>query len=48
MYILELLKTFDYEIEKTCRMTRIDRAQLMAKIRQYGIEIEGSFPPNPH
>ncbi|MGZ6371548.1 MAG: sigma-54-dependent transcriptional regulator [Bdellovibrionota bacterium] len=48
IYILELLKTFDYEIEKTCRMTRIDRAQLMAKIRQYGIEIEGSFPPNPH
>ncbi|MGZ3687468.1 MAG: sigma-54-dependent transcriptional regulator, partial [Bdellovibrionota bacterium] len=36
IYILELLKTFDYEIEKTCRMTRIDRAQLMAKIRQYG------------
>lgn len=39
IYILELLKTFDWEIDKTCRMSRMDRATLMNKINQYGIDL---------
>ncbi len=41
IYILELLKTFDFQIEKTCRMTRIDKSTLLAKITQYGINLNG-------
>ena len=36
-YITELLNSFDWEIDKTCRMTRMDRATLLAKMAQYGI-----------
>lgn len=42
LYILELLKTFDYQIEKTCRMTRMDKNTLLAKIDQYGIILNGN------
>ncbi|MEK6704452.1 MAG: sigma 54-interacting transcriptional regulator [Bdellovibrionota bacterium] len=37
IYITELLKTFGWKIDKTCRMTRIDRETLLTKMRQYGI-----------
>jgi two-component system response regulator HydG len=37
IYLLELLKTFDWEIDKTCRMTRIDKNTLLSKIQHYGI-----------
>jgi DNA-binding NtrC family response regulator len=37
VYLLELLKTFDWEIDKTCRMTRIDKSTLLSKIKHYGI-----------
>jgi DNA-binding NtrC family response regulator len=39
IYILELLKTFNWEIEKTCRMTRIDKTTLLSKIKHYGIDV---------
>jgi DNA-binding NtrC family response regulator len=39
VYLLELLKTFDWEIEKTCSMTRIDKGTLMSKIKHYGINL---------
>ncbi len=39
IYLLELLKTFDWEIEKTCSMTRIDKSTLMSKIKHYGINL---------
>lgn len=39
-YILELLKTFDWKIDKTCQVSRIDKAALMSKIKKYGIDTE--------
>lgn len=39
-YILELLKTFNWEIDKTCKMTRIDKNTLLSKIKHYGIAVE--------
>jgi two-component system response regulator HydG len=41
IYILELMKTFDWQIDKTCRMTRMDKDALLAKMSQYGITAEG-------
>jgi DNA-binding NtrC family response regulator len=41
IYILELLKTFDWQIDKTCRMTRMDKGQLLTKMNQYGIPVDG-------
>ena len=38
LYILELLQTFGWEIDKTCEMTRMNRSTLLAKIEQYGIQ----------
>ncbi len=38
-YILELLKTFDWEIDRTCRMSRIDKTTLLSKIQHYGITL---------
>jgi DNA-binding NtrC family response regulator len=40
IYILELLKTFNWEIDKTCRMTRIDKNILLSKIKHYGITVD--------
>lgn len=37
-YILELLKTFDWQIDKTCQMGRIDKSSLLSKMKKYGIE----------
>lgn len=39
IYIIELLKTFHWQIDKTCRISRINKAALMAKIKHYGIEL---------
>ncbi len=39
IYILELLKTFNWEIDKTCRMTRIDKNTLLTKMKNYGISV---------
>jgi DNA-binding NtrC family response regulator len=41
VYILELLKTFDWQIDKTCRMTRMDKGTLLTKMSQYGIPVDG-------
>jgi DNA-binding NtrC family response regulator len=40
IYILELLKTFDWEIDRTCQVARMDRGALLTKIKKYGIELE--------
>ena len=40
IYLLELLKTFNWEIDKTCRMTRIDKSTLLSKIKHYGITVD--------
>lgn len=37
IYLTELLKTFDWQIDKTCRMARMDEATLRAKLDQLGI-----------
>ena len=39
-YILELLKTFNWEIDRTCKMTHIDKNILLNKIKTYGISLE--------
>ena len=39
IYITELLKTFNWKIDETCRMTHMDKATLLAKITQYGINV---------
>lgn len=40
IYLLELLKTFNWEIDKTCRMTRIDKNTLLSKMKHYGITVD--------
>ena len=42
IYLMELLKTFDWQIDRTCRMARMDKDALLAKITQYGIQLECS------
>lgn len=44
-YILDLLKTYDWEVERTCQMTRMDRPTLLAKIRQYDLKPEDPARP---
>jgi two-component system response regulator HydG len=38
IYLLELLKTFDWQIDRTCQMSRMDRETLLGKMRKYSIE----------
>ena len=40
IYLTELLKTFNWEIDKTCEMNRIDKNMLLSKIKLYGIAVE--------
>lgn len=40
IYLMELLKTFDWQIDRTCRMARMDKETLLAKIDKYGIQVE--------
>ncbi len=42
VYIIELLKTFDWQVDKTCLMTRMDKGTLLTKMSQYGISTDGS------
>jgi two-component system response regulator HydG len=44
VYLMELLKTFDFQIDRTCRMARMNKEALLAKITKYGIPLEGSPP----
>lgn len=37
-YITELLKSFDWQIDKTCQESHLDRDVLIEKIRKYGID----------
>lgn len=39
VYLTELLKAYGYQVEKTCRVSRMDQNTLLAKIKQYGIEL---------
>ena len=36
-YILELLRTFNWEVDTTCKMAKMNRETLVQKISQYGI-----------
>lgn len=38
IYILELLKTYDWQIDKTCQISRMDKETLLAKMKRYGID----------
>jgi two-component system response regulator HydG len=42
IYLMELLKTFDWQIDRTCRMARMDKDTLLAKINHYGIRVEAT------
>jgi DNA-binding NtrC family response regulator len=41
IYILELLKTFDWELDRTCQMSKMDRNTLLTKMQRYGIDPKG-------
>ncbi len=44
-YILELLRTFNWEIDTTCRMARMDKTTLLSKMKKYEINVaETSIP----
>ena len=38
IYILELLKTFDWQIEKTAKKSHLDKEVLIAKMKKFGID----------
>lgn len=42
VYLQELLKTFDWQIDRTCRMARMDKQTLLDKIDKYGLRLECS------
>lgn len=44
LYILELLRTFDGQVDKACESTRIDKTTLLSKIKKYGITVKGDAP----
>jgi DNA-binding NtrC family response regulator len=37
VYIIELLKTYDWKIDEACQITRMNKETLLKKIQQYGI-----------
>lgn len=39
IYLTELLKTFDWNVEKTCKAARFDKEALLSKIQKYGIQL---------
>jgi DNA-binding NtrC family response regulator len=39
-YLLEILRTFDWDVERTCQIAQMDRATLIAKMEQYEIAPE--------
>lgn len=39
IYILELLKTFNWQIDKTCQAGRINKSTLLNKMKKYGIDV---------
>ncbi|MBY0470281.1 sigma 54-interacting transcriptional regulator [bacterium] len=45
IYLLELLKSYDWQIDKTCRASHLDEQTLMAKIQKYGISADKSISP---
>ncbi len=47
LYILELLKTFDWELDKTCQASRIPKVTLLSKIQKYGLEKRGGEVSGP-
>jgi DNA-binding NtrC family response regulator len=44
IYLLELLKTFNFEIDRTCQMAGLEKEALLAKISKYGISSESVSP----
>jgi DNA-binding NtrC family response regulator len=44
VYLMEVLKTFNFELNLTCQMTRMTKDALLAKITKYGIHLEGHSP----
>jgi len=43
IYLLELLRTFNFQIDKTSQMARMDKGTLLSKISQYGIQLDQSI-----
>lgn len=38
LYLTELLKTYNWQVDKTCRESRMDKSTLLSKMRKYGLE----------
>ena len=49
IYLLELLRTFNWQIDETCRVSRIDKETLLAKIDRYqlGRDFETELKVSP-
>lgn len=47
IYLLELLKTSDWQIDRACQLGRTDRETLLAKINLYGIRLQEPSTPLP-
>jgi DNA-binding NtrC family response regulator len=47
IYLLEILKTLDWQIDKTCQVTRMDKATLLHKMARYGITQPRQTPQHP-
>jgi two-component system response regulator HydG len=39
-YLLEILKTFNWDIDQTCRMSKMDKTTLLNKIQKYGLSAQ--------
>lgn len=39
IYITELLKTFNWQIDKACKISKLDKSTLLEKIKKYGIQM---------
>ena len=37
-YLLELLKSYNWQIDKTCQVSRLDKAVVLNKLKKYGIQ----------
>ena len=44
IYIIELLKTFDWQVDRTCQVNRLDKKVLLSKIEKYRIRLPDQNP----
>ncbi|OFZ55648.1 MAG: hypothetical protein A2428_14950 [Bdellovibrionales bacterium RIFOXYC1_FULL_54_43] len=47
IYIIELLRTFEWEVDRTCQMARMDKTALLDKMKKYGIGLGPATDQSP-